>query len=356
MSKTESKGKIEFDFEILNLRTRHPFGISYGSSSDSTNVLLKMRYQNYEGLGEASPASYHNESPATVMAVLEQIKRKDIIGNDPFAIEAITRRLDKEIGGNYAAKSALEMALQDICGKILGQPLYKVYGLAGLEPPLTDFTIGIDSLQMLERKTKEALEAGFKILKVKQGTSYDREIIACLRQNAPGVKLRVDANGAWTPKQAVEMSKFLAENEVEFIEQPLSKQSHLDEWRYLRENSALPIFADESCCRAQDVARLAGLVDGVVVKLAKTGGISEAIRLIQTARAHNLKIMFGCMIESSIGITAAAHIASLVDYLDLDGAMLLADDPYEGVRFEEGRLLMPDEPGLGVRARQTAAV
>jgi len=243
------------------------------------------------------------------------------------------------------------MALHDLCGKIVGKPLYQLFGLSGMAAPITDFTIGIDNLEVLEKKTREAVKDGFKVLKVKQGTNYDREIIACLRKHAPELPLRVDANGAWTPKQAVEMSKFLAENQVQFIEQPLPKFAHLDEWRYVKENSVLPIFADESCCRAADVARLAGVVDGVVVKLAKTGGLSEAVKLIHTARAHNLKIMFGCMIESSIGITAAAHIASLVDYLDLDGAMLLERDPFDGAVYSDGHMILPERPGLGVIAR-----
>lgn len=352
MSTVESKSKLSFSFEVLNLRTKHPFGISYGSSSDSHNVLVKMNYGDLEGLGEASPASYHSESIPTVLAVLEDLQRRDILGDDPFAINEVCRRMDKAIAGNYAAKSAIEMAMQDISGKLLGKPLYQVLGLSGLAAPITDFTIGIDNLEMLERKTKEAVEAGFKVLKVKQGTSYDRDIIKCIRKNAPHLPLRVDANGAWSPKQAVEMSKFLADNDVQFIEQPLPKFAHLEEWRFVKEHAALPIFADESCCRAVDAARLASVVDGVVVKLAKTGGISEALRLIHTARAHNLKVMFGCMIESSIGISAAAHLAPLVDYLDLDGAMLLDNDPYEGAVYKDGVMVPSDKPGLGVVARR----
>lgn len=352
MSKIESKAKLEFSFELLKLRTKHPFGISYGSSSDSFSVLVRLRFGEYEGLGEACPASYHSESITTVMAVLEELQKADLLGDDPFAINEVCRRMDKKLAGNYAAKSAIEMAMQDVCGKILGKPLYQIFGLSKLEAPITDFTIGIDNLEMLETKTKEAVAAGFKVLKVKQGTDYDREIIKTVRKNAPDLPIRVDANGAWTPKRAVEMAEFLAGYNVQFIEQPLPKHAHLDEWRFVREKAVLPVFADESCCRATDVARLAGVVDGVVVKLAKTGGISEAIRLIHTARAHNLNIMFGCMIESSVGITAAAHIASLVDYLDLDGAMLLADDPFDGAVYKDGQMLPPDRPGLGVLPRK----
>lgn len=352
MSKVESKAKLSFSFEILKLRTKHPFGISYGSSSDSHNVLVKMNYGDIEGLGECSPASYHQESIATVMAVLGDLQKSEILGDDPFAIQEVLRRMDKAIAGNHSAKSGIEMAMQDICGKILGKPLYQILGLSCLAAPITDFTIGIDNIEMLEKKTKEAVEAGFKVLKVKQGTTYDREIVETVRKHAPDVPLRVDANGAWTPKQAVEMSKFLADNQVQFIEQPLPKHAHLEEWRFVKEHSKIPIFADESCSRSIDAARLSQVVDGVVVKIAKTGGITDAIRLIHTARAHNLKIMFGCMIESSIGISAAAHLAPLVDYLDLDGAMLLAEDPYEGAEYKDGLMIPSSRPGLGVVARK----
>ena len=352
MSKVDTMTKLKLSFELLKLRTKHPFGISYGSSSDSFNILVRIQYGDIEGLGESSPASYHSESPATVMAVLEELKAKDILGDDPFAIQEISRRMDKEISGNYAAKSGIEIALHDICGKLLGQPLYKIWGLSQLATPITDFTIGIDSLEMLETKTKDAVERGFKVLKVKQGTSYDRDIIKTVRKIAPDMPLRVDANGAWSPKQAVEMSKFLAENNVQFIEQPLQKFAHLDEWEFVRKGSPIPIYADESCCRASDVARLADVVDGVVVKLAKTGGLFEAMRVIHSARAHNLKIMFGCMIESSIGVTAASHLASLVDHLDLDGALLLAEDPYDGAVYTDGHMALPDRPGLGVIERK----
>lgn len=346
------KTKMDLSFEILKLRTKHPFGISYGSSSDSLSVLVRLKYGEYEGFGESAPASYHSESISTVLAVLEDFKKKDILGDDPFAIEAVMKRMDKAIAGNASAKAGIEMAMQDICGKILGKPLQQIFGLSDLPAPITDFTIGIDNLEMLERKTKEAVADGFKVLKVKQGTNYDREIIKCVRKHAGDIPIRVDANGAWTPKQAVEMSKFLAEHNVQFIEQPVPKFAPLEEWRYVHEHSQLPIFADESCGRANDAARLAGVVDGIVVKLAKTGGISEAIKLIHTARAHNLKVMIGCMIESSIGISAAAHIAPLVDYLDLDGAMLIAEDPFDGAVYKDGYMVISDRPGLGVIPRK----
>jgi o-succinylbenzoate synthase len=342
---------IKLQCEPLTLRTAHPFGISYGTSSDSHNVLVKLTYEGLEGLGEASPVSYHNETPATALTVLKEWAASEILGDDPFAITDICRRLDKSVAGNTSAKAAIEMALYDLQGKIVGQPVYRLLGLSGLTAPMTDFTIGIDSLEMIERKTKEAVEAGYKILKVKQGTSYDRDIIKMIRKVAPDMPLRVDANGGWTPKQAIAMSHFLAENGVEFIEQPLPKYAHADDFRLVREQSPLPIFADESICRANDVVRLAGAIDGVVVKLAKTGGLLEALKVIHVARAHSMQVMFGIMIESSIGVSAAAQLQSLCDHLDLDSALLLAEDPYDGAEYHDGYLRLPNRPGLGVIAR-----
>lgn len=353
MSITKTKS-IELTFENLDLTLAHPFGISYGTSATSHNVLVKLHFEGHVGLGEASPASYHSESIATVNAVLGQIQAKqaEILGHDPFAAMEVCRRMDKLIAGNYAAKSGIEMAMHDLAGKLCGQPVYKMFALSSHSYPMTDFTIGIDQLDKIESKTREAVEAGYKMLKVKLGTSYDQEIIKSVRKVAPDMPLRVDANGGWTPKQAVARAKFLAENNVEFIEQPLPKFAPIEDFAFVKAGSPLPIFADESCCRATDVARLAKVVDGVVVKLAKTGGLLEAMRVIAAARAHSLQVMFGMMIESSIGVTAAAHLSSLCDYLDLDGALLLKDDPYEGAQYCDGYLRLPEKPGLGVTKRK----
>lgn len=351
MTSTSLKTGIQLTFETLVLRTKHPFGISYGTSTDSTDVLVRLKYGDHEGLGEGSPVEYHNETQATAEAVLRDWQQSDILGDDPFAIAEICQRLDKSVAGNFAAKCAVELALHDLVGKIVGQPTWRLLGLANLKYPMTDFTIGIDSIEMVEKKTKEAVDDGFKILKVKQGTAYDEEIIRAVRKAAPNLPLRVDANGGWTTKQAIRMSHFLAEQNVQFIEQPLPKNAPIDDFRMVREQSPLPIFADESICRSYDVARFAGAIDGVVVKLAKTGGLLEAIKVIHTARAHNMQVMFGCMLESSLGVTAAAQLQSLCDHLDLDGHMLLSNDPFEGAQYKDGYLQLPDRPGLGVIPR-----
>jgi L-alanine-DL-glutamate epimerase-like enolase superfamily enzyme len=345
---TSIEKKIAMSFEPLDLRTLHPFGISYGTSADSHNFLVKLTYKSVVGYGEASPVSYHGENPETAAALLKAWAETDILGDDPFAIAEICRKMDKSISGHNSVKAGIEMALHDICGKIANLPTYKMLGLSGLKQPITDFTIGIDSLEVIEKKTKEALDAGYKVLKVKQGTQYDRDIIKSVRKVAKDIPIRVDANGAWTPKQAVLMAEFLAENNVQFIEQPLPKAASVDDFKFVRDHSPLPIYADESISRSQDVVRLANAIDGVVVKLAKTGGLLEAIKVIQTARAHGMQIMFGCMLESSLGVTAAVHLSSLVDHLDLDGALLLSNDPFNGAIYDDGILRLTDLPGLGV--------
>lgn len=343
------KTKIKLGFEPLTLHSKHPFGISYGTSSETKNVLVKLELDGHTGYGEAAPASYHGESRETVMAVLSRIEEnaEEVFSGGPFAICDTSKKLDKLIAGHASAKAAIECAMHDLCGKIANLPTYKMLGLSP-EGPMTTYTIGIAELDLIEKKTKEALSEGHKLLKIKLGTSYDRQIIEVVRNIAPDLPLRVDANGGWNPKQAIAMARFLEGHGVEFIEQPLPKFSHISDFKFVKDNSPLPIFADESAMNSFDVARLSQAVDGIVVKLAKCGGITEALRSISTARAHGLKIMFGMMLESSVGVNAALQLQSLCDYIDLDGALLLRDDPFDGAHYENGYLKLKDRPGLGV--------
>jgi len=343
--------KINFTFSTVSLSTLHPFGISYGSKQSYQNIVVRLEFQDHTGFGEASPARYHGETLDTVLALFSKWEKEDLFGDDPFAIAETMSRLDNSVSGHNSAKAAVEMAMHDLCGKIAGQPTYKMLGLSGLPQTMTDFTIGLASIEEIEKKTQEALNNGYKILKVKQGTERDKEIIKAVRRVAKDIPIRVDANGGWTAKQAIAMSHFLAEQNVQFIEQPLPKTAQVSEFKLVRDNSPLPIFADECICRSQDVARFAGAIDGVVVKLMKTGGLLEALKVIHTARAFGMQVMLGCMIESSLGITAATHISALCDHLDLDGALLLADDPFVGAVYEHGYLRPTDKPGLGVCER-----
>jgi L-alanine-DL-glutamate epimerase-like enolase superfamily enzyme len=239
------------------------------------------------------------------------------------------------------------MALYDLAGQRLGVP---VYGLLGLDPrdtPLTSFTIGLDTPEVVERKVREASD--YPILKVKMGTAEDRQVLEVVRATS-GARLRVDANEGWTPDDALERLEWLARMGVELVEQPLPA-AMLEETRELRKRSPIPFFADESVHRAADIPALAGAFDGINIKLMKCGGLSEALRMIGTARAHGMKVMLGCMIESSLGITAAAHLSPLADTADLDGNLLLESDPFLGATVKAGRLVLPEAPGLGVTAR-----
>jgi L-alanine-DL-glutamate epimerase-like enolase superfamily enzyme len=240
------------------------------------------------------------------------------------------------------------MALYDLLGKRLGAPVYQLLGLNPERTPLTSFTIGIDEPAAMARKAAEAAKQ-YPILKIKVGTGHDSEIVRAIRE-ATDATLRVDANAAWTPKEAIRVIRELEPYNIEFVEQPLHP-ADLDGLRFVREHVNLPIIADESCVSESDIPRLVGAVDGINIKLMKCGGIHHALRMIHTARAHHLKVMLGCMIESSLAITAAAHLSPLVDYADLDGHLLVSDDPYEGVRVEQGKLILPERAGLGVRPR-----
>jgi L-alanine-DL-glutamate epimerase-like enolase superfamily enzyme len=243
-------------------------------------------------------------------------------------------------------------ALHDLAGKRLGVPLYRLWGLDPARAPRSSFTIAIAATaDELVRRVEEASD--YPILKVKLGTDRDPEIIRAVRRAAPDKTLRVDANAAWTAKHALRMIDLLVELGVEVVEQPVPAHD-VDALRYVRERSPLPVIADESCVTASDIPRLVGAVDGINIKLSKCGGLREALRMIATARAHQLLVMAGCMVETSLGITAAAHFAPLLDFADLDGAALLRDDPHEGATIEGGVIRIPDGPGLGVVTRRTA--
>ncbi|HEV2733542.1 MAG TPA: dipeptide epimerase, partial [Longimicrobiaceae bacterium] len=268
---------------------------------------------------------------------------------DPFALERIDAALGRSIGRNPAAKAAVSAALHDLVGKRLGVPVWKLWGLDPAAAPLSSFTIGIDELEVMRDKVREA--ASYPVLKIKVGSPRDEEILRMIRDEAPDKPLRVDANTGWTAKQTIAAMPMLAEYGVEFVEQPLPKHD-LAGLREVRERSPLPVIADESCEVASDVAKLVGAVDGVNIKLAKCGSLREAVRIVHAARAHGMRVMLGCMVESTLGIAAAVQLAPLVDYVDLDGAALLAHDPFTGPGMEpDGRLRFNTEPGLGVTKR-----
>ncbi|GAC1431142.1 MAG: dipeptide epimerase [Ktedonobacteraceae bacterium] len=329
----------------IDLKLTTPFRISRGVQETSPNIIVEIGHQEYKGYGEASPTEYYGETPASVLACIALFKND--LGDDPFALEDILQRLDSTIGLNPAAKAAIDMALYDLIGKMLGVPLYKLLGLNSTKTPLTSFTIGIDSPAQMAKKA--ALAKEYPILKVKLGTKHDIEIIKAIRE-VSNATIRVDANSAWTPKEAIKTINALAPYTIEFIEQPVPSHN-LEGLKLIHNNVPVPILADESSVTVEDIPRLVGCVDGINIKLMKCGGIRHALKMIHVARAHHLSIMLGCMIESSLAITAAAHLTPLVDYADLDGNLLIENDPYEGVKVEDAKLLLPDEPGLGVKVR-----
>ncbi len=335
---------MHIDAKPIDLKLTTPFRISRGVQHTSPNVIIQVNHGEHTGYGEASPSEYYGESPETVMACIAMFAGQ--LGDDPFAIEDILTRLEHVIRLNPAAKAAVDMALYDLVGKMLGVPLYKLLGLNPAHAAHTSFTLGIDTPTNMARKALAARE--YPILKVKVGTKQDIAILEAIRE-VSSATIRVDANTAWTPKEAIRTINALIPYDIEFVEQPIPAHDLLG-LKLIRDNVPVPIIADESCVTVEDIPRLVGCVDGINIKLMKCGGLNHALKMIHVARAHNLRVMIGCMIESSLAITAAAHLTPLVDYADLDGHLLIDNDPYVGVTVLDGKLVLPDAPGLGVRA------
>lgn len=336
-------------WEILTVHTTVPFVIARGGASDHRLIKVVLRDGDGEvGWGEASPNRFYGETPETAIAALERLK-PIAEGCDPFQLESLEAQMNGALRGNGSVKSAISAAAHDLVGKRLGVPLWKLWGLDPAKAPPSSFTIAIapDKTELV-RRVKAAEQ--YPVLKVKLGSDRDEEIIRTVRDAAPDKVIRVDANAAWTPKHALTMIELLESLGVEYVEQPVAA-TDLEGLAFVCKHSLLPIIADESCVVAADVARLAGMVDGINIKLSKCGGLREALRMIATARAHGMLVMAGCMIETSLAITAAAHFAPLLDYADFDGAALLSDDPHVGATITGGRISIPSEPGLGVRAR-----
>jgi L-alanine-DL-glutamate epimerase-like enolase superfamily enzyme len=329
---------MRLTYRTIDLNLRHPFRIARSVTELRKNVIVQID----GGIGEAAPSPYYGENAETVIRCLDQIK--DQVGDDPFQIESVLSGLNQQVEGNFSAKAAIDMALHDLVAKRLNLPVYRLLGLDGSRPLVTSYTIAIDTPQKMKEKTKEA--KGFLVYKVKMGVEGDMEMVRAVRE-ATDARIRVDANAAWSLDQALEKIEQLKSLSIELVEQPIDPADKAG-LKKIKEKSDIPIILDEQLMTSTDIPGVVGLCDGINIKLAKCGGIREAVRMIHTARAHGLRVMLGCMIESSVGIAAAAHIGTLADYLDLDGNLLLENDPYEGIRVEGGRLLLSDRPGLGV--------
>ena len=339
---------MRLTYDVLTIKTKFPFVIARGGASDHRVLRITLcDEQGIEGWGEAAPNRFYGETPETAVAALERL-RPIIESADAWSLEALEAEMNRALRFNGSVKSGVSAAAHDLVGKRLGVPLNRLWGLDPGAAPRSSFTIAIaDNEEELVRRVDDARE--YPILKVKLGTDRDAEIIRAVRLAAPEKIIRVDANAAWTAKQALTMVELLYDYGVEFVEQPVAP-TDLEGMRFVRERSPLPIVADESCVTSADIPKLAGVADGINIKLSKCGGLREALRMIATARSHGMLVMCGCMIETSLGITAAAHFASLLDAADLDGAALLANDPHRGATIEGGVIRLPDGAGLGVES------
>jgi L-alanine-DL-glutamate epimerase-like enolase superfamily enzyme len=337
---------LTLSVEVLTLKTRHPFVIARGGGDDYRVVWVRLTDgDGVEGWGEADPSRYYGETADTVREALARLEPE--LPADPFDLEAAEARFAQVVPRNAAARAALSAALHDLVGKRLGQPVWRLWGLDPARAPRSSFTIGLDTPERMRHKVAEA--SAYPILKIKLGTAQDEQILRTIR-DATDKPIRVDANAGWTRERALQMLPILKEYGVEFVEQPLPPED-LEGIAAVRRRGVLPVVVDESCIVAADIPRVAGAADGINIKLAKCGSLREALRMIATARAHGMLVMVGCMIESSLGITAAAHFTPLVDAVDLDGAALTANDPFIGATIDAGQIRLPTEPGLGVRRR-----
>ncbi|MFB6250911.1 MAG: dipeptide epimerase [Halobellus sp.] len=319
------------NFERVTLPLADEFTIARGTQTDAENVVVRITDgEGRTGVGAAAPATHYGETVETVEAVLPDLLEVVESVGDPHASQRIERACRAVVGDNPAAHAAVDVALADLAATRLGVPLYRQWGLDSARTPKTSYTIGLDDTERMREKTQEAVAAGYDVLKVKLGTERDAEIVAAVREAAPEARLRVDANEAWTPREAVETIGELVAQDVEFVEQPVPADDP-EGLQFVYGRAALPIAADESCVRLPDVPAVADRVDIVNLKLMKCGSLREATQMIHAARAHGLEVMLGCMIETNASIAAACHLAPLVDYADLDGALLLEADEFAGV-------------------------
>lgn len=334
---------MKLHWEPITLELKTTFRVAHGASDQRHNVLVYLD----DGVGEAAAVPYYGE---TQEGIIEYLKSVPDLGDDLFDMDNV---LARRPAGSRAARSAIDEALHDLWGKKLGQPLYKLFGLNPQNIPLTSFTIGMDDPRVMAEQAKAS---GHPILKIKLGGEEDEARIKAIRA-ATNSKLRVDANAGWSREEALRIIPRLVEYDLEFIEQPLAVDD-VDGYFWLKDELRarridIPIFADETAKSSRDVAKLAGAIDGVVVKTMKSEGIREMMRMIHTARAHDMQIMLSCMVESSVGVTAAAHLAPLCDYADLDGPLLIKNDPYRGVTYDGAKMSLPDGAGIGVERRES---
>lgn len=335
-------GKLKLSFKPNELKLRHAFNLARNSRTTTPDVLVQLEYDGIVGYGEASMPPYLGESIESVTKFLGNLDLGQF--NDPFRIEEILSYVDGTAPDNRAAKASVDIALHDLLGKIMGQPWYKIWGLSPEKTPNTSFTIGIDKADVVRQKVDEA--APYKVIKVKMGLDNDKELVEIIRSKTDK-SLCVDANQGWTDKEkALDMCHWLKERGCMFVEQPFDKKM-IDETAWLRERSPLPIIADEFCQRIPDVMRAYQVYDGINIKLMKSTGLHEAYKMAVLAKSLGMKLMIGCMTETSCAISAAAQLAPMADWVDLDGNLLIANDSFDGVKVVDGKITLTDKPGIG---------
>jgi len=338
----ESTG-MTLRFKPYELKLKHVFTLATSSRTTTPVMLTEIEYDGITGYGEASMPPYLGESHETVNSFLKLVDLKRF--NDPFIIGDILKYIDSLAPGNYAAKASVDIALHDLVGKLMNQPWYRIWGLNPEHAPNTSFTIGIDKPDVVKTKVEEA--SPYKILKVKLGQGNDKEMIQSVR-TATDKPICVDVNQGWTDRRmALDMTQWLKEQGVIFVEQPMAKTA-VDDIAWLTQNSPLPIIADEAIQTIADFKSVQGVYSGINIKLMKCGGMRAAYTMISMARALDMKVMIGCMTETSCAVTAAAQLSPLVDWADLDGNLLIDNDLFEGIKIVNGKIIIPDSPGIGV--------
>lgn len=342
---------LSVSFERVALRLEHPFTIARGTTTESATVVVTVEDDDgRQGYGGASPSARFGETIETVESILPRLREVIEDVDEPETLVAIEADLKGVARGNAAARAGLSIALHDLIAKRHDLALHRWWGLP-TDAVNTSYTIAIDDAATMADRAAAAIDDGHEILKVKLGSDHDRESIEAIREVAPDVTMRVDANEAWDRATTRRMAPFLADHDVELLEQPVPAD-HLDALRAIGETSPVPLFVDESCRVLQDVPTVAPAVDGIVIKLTKCGSLLEARRMIHTAHAHGLAVMLGCSTESNVSLAGAAQLAPMVSHVDLDGSLLLAEDPFDGPIAEDGSLrLDPETPGTGADRR-----
>lgn len=336
--------KLEMKFFPYELKLRHVFTVATYSRTTTPDVQVEITYDGVTGYGEASMPQYLGQTVQSVTAFLQKVDLSQF--NDPFQLEDILAYVDSLSPGDTAAKAAVDIALHDLVGKLLGAPWYKIWGLNKDKTPSTTFTIGIDTADVVKQKTRECANQ-FNILKVKLGRENDKEMIETIR-SVTDLPIAVDINQGWKDKEkAIDEILWLKEHRIVMVEQPMPKELR-DDIAWLTEKSPLPIFADEAIQRLKDIKNVAGAYSGINIKLMKCTGMHEAWKMLNYARAIGMKVMVGCMTETSCAVSAAAQLSPAVDFADLDGNLLISNDRFKGMEVVKGKITLPDRPGIGV--------